>query len=56
MDALASEDKRVVSYTRSNHCLLVDYDRQEAANEILEFIDARFDREAPAGEETKPES
>ncbi len=36
-DRIASEDKKIVWYQDSNHVLLMDYDRYEAFEEIVEF-------------------
>jgi len=35
---LGSTDKKIHYFTKSNHCLTVDYDRDDCANLIYEFI------------------
>ena len=38
---LPAEEKREAVFTRSNHHLLHDYDREEAVEAIVEFLDSR---------------
>jgi carboxylesterase len=40
--SLGSETKRVVWYTRSNHLVLLDYDRTDANRKVLDFITAHL--------------
>jgi len=42
IQSLASPAKRVVWYTRSDHMLLLDYDREEATREVMDFIAAQL--------------
>ena len=42
IQSLASPAKRVVWYTRSDHMLLLDYDREEANREVMDFIAAQL--------------
>jgi len=41
--SLGSTEKRIVGYTRSNHMILLDYDRRDANEKVLSFIDNRLD-------------
>ena len=36
--SLGSNDKEIIRYTRSNHLILLDYDRREANEKVLGFI------------------
>ena len=36
-DKVSSKDKKLVWYERSNHIILMDYDRFSAMNEIIDF-------------------
>ena len=42
-EGMASTDKRIAWFDRSNHHLFFDYDREEVVAEILTFLDQHFD-------------
>ncbi|MDP6634415.1 MAG: alpha/beta fold hydrolase [Phycisphaerae bacterium] len=53
INSLGSAEKRVVWYTRSNHLVLLDYDREDANRKVLGFITDHLHNAAESSPDTR---